>query len=361
MGGRILIIGVGNAGLKIADGLARSGQVAELILADISPEGGPHIAGMLDSCYDSDVKFFEVDGLQQNKIEKLLRREKPDVVVQSASLTSPWAMHGRTDKIATALSQAGLGVQLPAQLPILSRVMKAIREVGYDGPVANLSFPDVNHAILDRFGLAPTIGLGNVSISHLRVRTTLRKNLDHADFGTDAFPLIRLIGHHHQVYGVMQAERPDDPGEYCRVYLGEEGRRADELAYQGYPITPGIDFNIITAAAALPVILALLPGAEPLRFSAPAPKGLPGGYPVVIDGGNVELDLPENEDLQEIVDFQWQLARHDGVEEITEDGTILFTDKAKQAIKNIDPTLCEPLILAECLPRWLLLMSYMNS
>jgi hypothetical protein len=52
-------------------------------------------------------------------------------------------MYGRTDKVAMALSQAGLGVQLPAQLPILSTVMKAIREVDFNGPVANLSFPDV--------------------------------------------------------------------------------------------------------------------------------------------------------------------------------------------------------------------------
>ena len=360
MGGRILIVGVGNAGLKIADGLARSGKVDELILADISPEGGPDIAGMLDSCYDCEVKFIELDGLQQKKVEKLLRNEKPDLVVQSASLTSPWAMHGRTDKVAMALSQAGLAVQLPAQLPILTTVMKAIREVGFNGPVANLSFPDVNHAVLDHFGLAPTIGLGNVSISHLRVRAAMRKNLIHEGVLADSLPLIRLIGHHNQVYNVMEAEIPDNPGESIRVYLGEEGRRADELAYQGYPITPGIDFNIITAAAALPAILALLPGAEPLRFSVPAPKGLPGGYPVVISDGSVELDLPDNADLLEAVDLQWQLARTDGVEKVTEEGTVLFTDKAKQAVKSIDPHLCEPLIFDKWLPRWLLLMSYMN-
>ena len=361
MGGRILIVGVGNAGLKIADGLARSGKVDELILSDISPEGGPDIAGMLDSCYDCEVKFIELDGLQQIKVEKLLRNEKPDMVVQSASLTSPWAMYGRTDKVAAALSQAGLGVQLPAQLPILSTVMKAIREVDFKGPVANLSFPDVTHTILDRFGLAPTIGLGNVSISHLRVRAVLRKNLKHEESSADSFPLIRLIGHHHQVYSVMEAKMPSDPGECCRVYLGEEGRRSDELAYQGYPITPGIDFNIITAAAALPAILALLPGAEPLRFSVPAPKALPGGYPVVISGEQVQLDLPENVDFQEVVDFHRKLTRHDGVEEITPEGTVLFTDEARQAVKDIDPHLCEPLTLEKCLPRWLLLMSHMNS
>jgi hypothetical protein len=361
MGGRILIVGVGNAGLKIADGLARSGKVDELILGDISPEGGPDIAGMLDSCYDCDVKFIELDGLQQIKVEKLLRDEKPDVVVQSASLTSPWAMYGRTDKVAVALSQAGLGVQLPAQLPILSTVMKAIREVGFNGPVANLSFPDVTHTILGRLGLAPTIGLGNVSISHLRVRAAIRKNLKREKGFPDTFPLVRLIAHHNQVYNVMKAEMPNDPAERCRVYLGEEGRRADELAYRGYPIIPDIDFNIITAVAALPAILALLPGAEPLRFSVPAPKALPGGYPVIISDGQVELDLPENVDLQEAVDFHRRLTRHDGVEEVTPEGTVLFTDKAKQAVKDIDPYLCEPLTLQKCLPRWLLLMSYMNS
>ena len=160
MGGRILIVGVGNAGLKIADGLARSGKVDELILGDISPEGGPEIAGMLDSCYDCDVKFIELDGLQQIKVEKLLRDEKPDVVVQSASLTSPWAMYGRTDKVAMALSQAGLGVQLPAQLPILSTVMKAIREVDFNGPVANLSFRMSPILFLDVLDLRRQSGWG---------------------------------------------------------------------------------------------------------------------------------------------------------------------------------------------------------
>jgi hypothetical protein len=55
-------------------------------------------------------------------------------------------------------------------------------------------------------------------------------------------------------------------------------------------------------------------------------------------------------DLQEAVDFQWQLTRYDGVEKVTPEGTVLFTDKAKQAVKSIDPRLCEPLTLDKCLP-----------
>ena len=42
-------------------------------------------------------------------------------------------------------------------------------------------------------------------------------------------------------------------------------------------------YNAVTAAATLPVLEALLPGAPPLRWSTPAPDGLPGGYPVTHD------------------------------------------------------------------------------
>ncbi len=361
MGARVLIIGVGDAGQRIADGLARSGKVDQLILAGLCQGRGPALAGILTSCYDCSVKFIELDGTQQKKIEQLLHAQKPDLVLQSASLLSPWAMHGRTDAVAMALSQAGLGIQLPAQLPILTTVMQAVREVDFSGPVANLSFPDITHVILDRFGLTPTIGLGNVSISHLRVRSALRNKIMREDGSFDPLPLIRLVGHHNQVYGVMEAQAPDDPNDSCRVHIGEEGQRADELAYQGFPITPGIDYNIITAAAALPVLLALLPGAERLRFSAPAPQALPGGYPVLIREGQVELDLPENVDLQEAVDFHWRISRQDGIETVSDDGTIIFSEKAKRAVARINPALCEPLTLKECFPRYQLLMTHLNA
>ncbi|UCE54163.1 MAG: hypothetical protein JSV31_01610 [Desulfobacterales bacterium] len=361
MGARVLIIGAGDAGQKIADGLARSGKVDQLILSGLCQGRGPDIAGMLTSCYDCKVRFIELDGTQQEKIEQLLRMQKPDLVIQSASLLSPWAMYGRTDAIAKALSQAGLGVQLPAQLPILTAVMKAVRELDFRGPVANLSYPDITHVILDRFGLAPTIGLGNVSISHLRVRAALRNKMMREDSSFDRLPLVRLVGHHNHVYGVMEAQAPDDPNDSCRVYIGEEGQRADELAYQGFPITPGIDYNIITAAAALPVLLALLPGAETLRFSAPAPRALPGGYPVMIREGKVHLDLPKNAKLQEAVDFHWRISRQDGIETVTEDGTIMFSEKAKRAVARINPALCEPLTLEECMPRYQLLMRHLNA
>lgn len=361
MNARVLIIGAGNAGLRIAEGLARSGRVNRLVLCDISRDRAPIVGGILDSCYDCNVKFIELDGTQQGKLERVLRGEKPDLILQSACLLSPWATLGRSDPVAQALSQAGLALQLPVQLPVLTTVMKAVRDVDFKGPVANLSYPDISHMILDRMGLAPTIGLGNVSICHLRVRAAWRKTSMKTDGSSAPLPLIRLVGHHHHVYGVMEAQSPADPQESCRVYLGENARRADQLAYQGFPIKTGIDFNIITAAAALRVLLALLPGAEPLRFSAPAPQGLPGGYPVLIRDGEIGLDLPDHVDLNEVRDFHQRMARHDGLESIADDGTVLFSEKAKKAVADIDPALSEPLRVKEWIPRALLLKRHVGA
>ena len=361
MAASVLIIGAGDAGLKMAAGLVQSGRLRRLTLADPADGRGPAAAGLLASLGECPVDFVALDGTRQGDVEALLRRVGPDLVVQSASLVGPWATIGRQDPVALALSAAGLGIQLPAQLPVLTAVMQAVRAIGYAGPVANLSLPDITHPVLQTRGLAPTIGLGNVSMQLLRVRAALRAQAAEEPVGSEELPLIRLVGHHKQVYGVMTAEAPADPEARVRVYLGEEGRRADALAYRGYPLAPSIAYNVVTAASALPVLLALLPGADPLRYSAPAPLGLPGGYPVEIAEGEVALDLPPGADLDEIVAYHRRMGRGDGVEEIAEDGTVTFTEAAKAAVADLDPGLAEPLSLDDVGARFERLARHLKS
>jgi hypothetical protein len=218
-------------------------------------------------------------------------------------------------------------------------VLSAIRATGFAGPVANLSYPDVTNGILGRLGLAPTIGLGNVTMQLLRVRGALR-----AELGSDAeLPLVRVIGHHNQVYPVMRVEPPADPNDRVRVFLGEQGERADHLAYIGHPYTAGVVYNQVTAVACVRVVEALLPGAGTTRISAPAPFGLPGGYPVVVDDGTVTLDLPPGQDLDEVSAWQSSIARRDGVDVIAVDGTVTFTERARDAVAEVAPWLTDPL------------------
>jgi hypothetical protein len=344
---RVLVIGPGDMGARILAGLALLPGVDELVLAGVPAAAGEDAVGMVRSTTDVAARFVAADCTDQSAVEALLADGNPDVIVQCASLMSPWALVDRTDDVARAIASAGLAVMLPMQLPVVRAVMSAASATGFAGPVANLSFPDVTNGILDRLGLAPTIGLGNVTMQLLRVRGALR-----AELGWDAeLPLVRVIGHHNQVYPVMRAEPPADPDDRVRVFLGEQGERADHLAYLGHPYAAGVVYNRVTAAACIRVVEALLPGAAPTRISAPAPFGLPGGYPVVIDEGTVTLDLPPGQDLDEVVAWQSSIGRHDGVDSIAADGTVSFTDRARAAVAEVAPWLTDPLHPDEALDR----------
>jgi len=335
---QVLLIGAGDMGERFAMGLAASGRVRELVLVDVAASGLREKAAALVSSYDVRVRAVETEPRDQYSFERLLRDLAPDLVIQAAALQSPWALIGRDDPVATALNRAGLAIRLPFQLPCLLAVMRAVRETGYEGPVANISLPDITHPILGTHGLTPTVGLGNVSMLLVRSRAAWR-----ARNGDEPAPLLRVIGHHNHVYGVMQAAAPDDPADGPRVYVGEDGTRADELAYGGPPMLPGPRYNHVTAAAALPILLALLPGAEPLRWSTPAPLGLPGGFPVRIADGRIDLDLPPGADVEEASEFCRRIAHGDGVDHVDGDGTVYFTAAAQAQLAPIAPDLTEPL------------------
>ena len=341
----VLIIGAGDLGERIAAGLAASGRVRRLVLASRS---GPAAAAVtVASSHDCLAEPVALDARRQEDVVALLARTRPDLVLQCASGRSPWALAGRDDAAARAVTAAGYGLRLPYQLPVLLAVMRAVREAGYTGPVANLSLPDLTGPVLARLGLAPTAGLGNVAMMLLRVRAALRAaDPDFHSFHSE-LPLVRVIGQHSQLQPVMQAREPADPAARARVYVGEEGRRDDGLAYQAPPLALGIRHNQVTAASALPVLLALLPGAAPLRWSTPAPGGLPGGYPVRIGDGSVALDLPPGVTREEAIAFNEEHGRGDGVERIGPDGTVHFTAACRDAVAAVDPGLAEPLAIGD--------------
>src|ERR1035438_7933178 len=293
-------------GERLAAGLATSGRVRRLVLAGRSSAALAVVAATVASVSDCLIEPVRADATCQDAVAELLAGTRPDLVVQCAALRSPWALASRQDPAARAVAAAGLGLRLPYQLPVILSVMRAARDAGYAGPVANLSFPDVTGPILRRLRLAPALGLGNAGMILRRVRAALHAAEPEADL-----PLIRVLAHHSQVYASMQAQRPADPDARCRIYLGEDGQRDDELAFRAPALAPGLRYNAVTAAAALPVLQALLPGSASLRWSTPAPGGLPGGYPVVIANGAVTLDLPPGLTEQDAIAFTDSRASRD--------------------------------------------------
>jgi hypothetical protein len=360
MSARVLLVGLGDLGRRQAFGLADLPEVGELVLAGRSHGEGPAFAALVAACGTARVRFEPLDAADEGAVEALLRRERPDLIVQSATLLSPWLLPDRNDPAALALLSAGFALQLPAQLPLLRKLMRAAATVGLTAPVVNGSYPDMTHPILACEGLAPTLGIGNAGMIRARVCAALRscgeprRERGKTHSSPESFtPLppgegpgvrapVRVIAHHAHITAVMLSRPPVDPDARPRVYLGEEGERADDLAYAEPPLQSERGLNALPAASALPLLRALL-GGPPVRTSAPAPFGLPGGFPVRVAEGKVELDLPPGVDQEEAVAFQWRSARLDGVASVEPDGTVHFTEQARQALAPFDPELAEPL------------------
>lgn len=85
---------------------------------------------------------------------------------------------------------------------------------------------------------------------------------------------------------------------------------------------------------------------------APTPHGLPGGYPVRIEGAVVSLDLPVGVTLEEAVAGNRRLGECDGVAVVCDDGTATFTNIAPAAVQEIDPALAESLAPSDWLTRF---------
>jgi hypothetical protein len=361
MAGTAIIIGAGDMGMKMAQGLLHQDRLDRLVLTNVNSERQRDLADMLSSAHGIPIELVELDGRDHRAVRDVLQKTNPDLVIQAASLFGPWAVIGSDHPVIRHLSAAGIGIQLPNQLPVLTTVMRAVKDLGLTCPVANISAPDVTHPVLAAQDLAPTVGLGNVSMHLLRARSAWRARQEKRGDAVGAPPLMRLIGHHCHVYGVMKAEFPENAEESTRVFLGENGERDDHLAYEGRPFQAGPIYNVITGVASLPVLSALLPDGPATRFSAPAPFGLPGGYPLRIEAGAVAFDLPPGVTRDDAVAFNTAMGRLDGIETIEADGTVHFTEAARSHAAKVDPRLAEPLDPRDLETRTALLLEIVNA
>jgi len=80
-------------------------------------------------------------------------------------------------------------------------------------------------------------------------------------------------------------------------------------------------------------ILAILNDTRELTH-APGPNGLPGGYPVRLSAKGAEVVLPEELSLEEAVRINEEAQKFDGIQEIKNDGTVFFTEKAVKIMRE---------------------------
>jgi hypothetical protein len=156
---------------------------------------------------------------------------------------------------------------------------------------------------------------------------------------------LRVISHHAQLIRSLLGDGPAP-----LVFLGDR-RVPEEQLLLKTGLQSGATLNYLAAATIVPILTGLL-RREAVETHAPGVHGLPGGYPVRFEDGEIHIDLPDGVSRARAVEFNVESAALEGIERIDEKGTLFYTRQARDAVARWCPELAAPLALGEVSKRF---------
>jgi hypothetical protein len=254
-------------------------------------------------------------------VAELAGRLAPDMVLNTASYQSPWE-HLTSPSAWTALARAaGLGMTVPLQAAIARRVAQALAWAAPRSTFLNASFPDAVNPVLRCMGLPIFAGIGNVGL----IAATLQGRLGLVDQET-----LQVLAHHWHL------STPED-GREARVW--HDGRSVPGVTdlLREQRSTPRHFLNPATGHTAA-LLLRDLTRNTSFAANLPGPAGLPGGYPVQIEGFTISLRLPDQLSRDEAISWNLEFAAADGA---TVDGAgwVRFSPRVEEALLPHLPSL----------------------
>jgi hypothetical protein len=232
-------------------------------------------------------------------LTRLFSAYRPRVVLNLASLQSPWTMTPGWKRLVDLL---GYGCTLPLQAALADRVLRAAADAHPDAHLVNGCYPDLVNRLLNERGIPVAGGIGNIAI----VASVLRSRIDDAD--------AVVLAHHAHVSAMIHGVWNGLPAPLAWRADGApipDGQIRDRLATVRLPADATL--NSLTGALAAPMLRALSGRADSWRGHAPGVHGRLGGYPVRVDASGIHLALPPDVDAEHAEQMNHAYAVHDGV------------------------------------------------
>jgi hypothetical protein len=152
---------------------------------------------------------------------------------------------------------------------------------------------------------------------------------------------VLAVGHH----GTFYTAKMDGPSWYKIIAAGEDvsadypiktiARLYDKYGYANMPSLPGplVD-QMKTASSFLKITLAIYYDTGEIIQCLPAPNGLPGGYPCILNASGAKVILT-GITLKEAVKVNEKGAKIDGIEGVKSDGTVVFVEKNVKLMREV--------------------------
>jgi hypothetical protein len=280
-------------------------------------------------CRPAHFRAHDVDLSLPDAADEAIATYRPKVVVQAATTQTSSVISGQKDAWGQLVTEGGLGITAVFNALFSSRVAGALKKAESKAYFVNCGFPDVVNSMLAALGLPITCGFGNVAI------------LATAFAGEQA---IRTPGRlkvlaHYETIGAWRrpaSERAGMPA--ARVWIDDAEIPDIYTAFRGVKLTPEPVIDI-SGATGVPLILAMISG-EDWQGHAPGPNGLPGGYPVALRQGKLDLDLPRPIGRGESIAWNARFEAEDGLA-VDGAGRARYSGRLYEKLSAVSPSLAE--------------------
>jgi len=252
-----------------------------------------------------------IDLLEDGASDALIRTYRPRLLVQAASTQTSSVISESGSRWTDLVADGGLSATAVFQALISARIAAAISRHSPDTRLINCCFPDVVNGMLVAMGHQVLCGTGNVAI----LSNVFQGAREHLPAGT-----LRVLAHYQCLapWRRMPDVRAGAWGGALapRVFIDDTEIADPFAAFAHCQLTPEPAIEI-SGASGVTLMLALIAG-QPWRGHAPAPLGLPGGYPVRLhaDGqpsGQLTLDLPAGVSASDAIAWNDAFERHNGL------------------------------------------------
>ncbi|HET9182769.1 MAG TPA: hypothetical protein VFP59_11595 [Candidatus Angelobacter sp.] len=273
----------------------------------------------------SQVKFESVEfDAETDDAGRILSSFQPDVVVNCASYYSPWEGIYQPSLWTQLLQSAGLGFTLPLQAAFAIKFATSVARHSRPVIFINGCYPDAVNPLLRALDLPIFCGVGNIAL----LAATLRASLD-----LSPQQRLQVLAHHLHLY------TPAPGVEEAQVWV--DGKRCENVTslLVSQRTSTGLEVNKAIGCTAAVLLRDIIDGHE-VETHVPGPFGLPGGYPVRLEGPRLQLNLPAGVSECEAIAWNERIAVADGVR-ILPNGYVEFGEKTKHAFREYLPRIAE--------------------
>lgn len=254
----------------------------------------------------------------------VIAARQPTVVVQAASFQTGNVISQQGNAWSRLVAEGGLSATAVLQAPLSVEVARAMKAARPQAHFINCCFADVVNPLIAALDLPIACGVGNIAIlsnafaGTLPARTPLKVLAHYQNLGAWRQPAATRSGRAARVW-IDDKEVADVYAQFARVQLTRE---------------PAIE---ISGASGVPLMQAIASRRD-WSGHVPGPHGLPGGYPVRLRDGVLELDLPSGLTRDEAIAWNVSYEQESGLV-ITPDGKATYTGRLRELLAVHSPAL----------------------